>query len=528
VPRSSAGRPAMSLPAGPESFPVSCACLVILDGWGIAPPGPGNAIALAGTPVIDELTAHYPHAELAASGLAVGLPEGQMGNSEVGHLTIGAGAATMQELTRIDLAVADGTLASSAELRDAMLASERVHLLGLTSDGGVHSTLAHLGAMIDVARTLGVDDLVVHCFTDGRDTSPSAGAGYLDTVDGWCGAAGNARIATVAGRWWAMDRDGRWERVQATYDLLVGGAARHHVDSAADAASEAYARGETDEFIAPTLVGAEGRIRPDDSVICFNFRPDRMRELVRALADPEFTEVGRGGVAPVRRLATMTRYQEGWPYPVLFAPAHPADSLAAAVARSGASQLHLAETEKYAHVTYFLGGGREEPQPREHRELVPSAREVPTYDHKPAMSAQGIVDAFRSAFAAEHPSLVVINFANADMVGHTGVLPAVIDAVEVADRCLGEVVRTVHEAGGACVITADHGNAEEMLTAHGAPQTAHTCNPVPLIVTVSGVALEASGTLADVAPTVLALLGLEQPAAMTGHSLLKAAQEAQP
>jgi 2,3-bisphosphoglycerate-independent phosphoglycerate mutase len=510
----------MSLPPGPESFPVPCACLIILDGWGIAPPGPGNAIALAHTPVIDALTANYPHAELEASGGAVGLPDGQMGNSEVGHLTIGAGAVTPQELTRIDAAVAGGELARNGTLRSAMLASDRVHLIGLTSDGGVHSSLKHLGALIELAATAGVRDLVVHCFTDGRDTSPTAGAGYLETVAGWCAAAGNARIATVSGRWWAMDRDGRWDRVQATYDLLVHGRAERFVKDAVAAATEAYARGETDEFIEPTLVGSEGRIRAEDSVICFNFRPDRMREIVRALADPTLEAIDRGGAPAVSTLTTMTRYQEGWPYPIVFEPVHPADSLAAAVARSGSRQLHVAETEKYAHVTYFLGGGREQPEPGERRELVPSARDVPTYDHKPQMSAHAIVDAFRTAFSQEQPRLTVINFANADMVGHTGVIKAVIEAVETADGCVGDVLATVHEAGGACVITADHGNAEEMLTCEGAPETAHSCNPVPMIVTVSGATLEGRGTLADVAPTVLALLGLEVPPTMTGRSLL--------
>jgi 2,3-bisphosphoglycerate-independent phosphoglycerate mutase len=495
--------------------------LIILDGWGIAPPGPGNAITLAATPVIDELWSSYAHTELVASGPAVGLPDGQMGNSEVGHLTIGAGAVVPQDLTRIDAAVAGGEIARNRVLRDAFCGSGRVHLLGLTSDGGVHSSLAHLHALIEMAAEPGAVELVLHCFTDGRDTSPTAGAGFLESVAGWCETAGNARIASVTGRWWAMDRDKRWDRVQATYDLLVHGRGTHHVQAAADAALEAYARGETDEFIAPTLVGQEGHIRAGDSVVCFNFRPDRMRELVRALADPGFTEVGRGGCPPVAHVTTMTQYQEDWPYRVVFEPAHPADTLAAAVARAGATQLHVAETEKYAHVTYFLGGGREQPEPGERRELVPSARDVATYDLKPQMSAQAIVDAFRAAFAEQRPRLSVINLANSDMVGHTGVLDAVISAVQVADRCVGEIVTTVHAAGGACVITADHGNAERMRAADGGPDTAHTTNPVPLIVTVAGAMLAPGGTLADVAPTVLTLLDLPVSQAMTGRSLLE-------
>jgi 2,3-bisphosphoglycerate-independent phosphoglycerate mutase len=513
------------LTEGSSDGPASCACLIIMDGWGIAPAGPGNAIALAATPVFDELWSSYPHAELAASGAAVGLPEGQMGNSEVGHLTIGAGATVPQELTRIDAAAAAGLFATNEVLRTALQSADRVHLLGLTSDGGVHSSLEHLHALIDLARELRVPDLVVHCFTDGRDTSPTSGVSHLEHVARWCQVSGVARVASVAGRWWAMDRDSRWDRVQATYDLLVHGRAGHHVQSAQDAAREAYARGETDEFIAPTLVGEEGRIRPGDSVLCFNFRPDRMRELVCALAEPGFELIDRGGCDPVRALATMTRYQEGWPYPAAFAPVRPSDTLTEAVSRAGASQLHVAETEKYAHVTYFLGGGSEQPVAGERREMVASARDVPTYDLKPQMSAQAIVDAFRAAFTEQQPRLTVINFANADMVGHTGVLPAVVSAVETVDECLGEVVREVHAAGGVCVITADHGNAEEMLD-EGAPDTAHSCNPVPLIVTSHRTALAPSGTLADVAPTVLTLLGLPVPSAMTGRSLLGARQPA--
>ena len=510
----------MTLPPGPDSAPVPLVCLVILDGWGIAPPGPGNAIALADTPVMDHLLASYPHAELAASGRAVGLPEGQMGNSEVGHLTIGAGAVTLQDLTRIDDAAASGEFAANPVLRAALGATQRVHLLGLASDGGVHSSLAHLRELIAMARELRTPELVVHCFTDGRDTSPSAGAGFLEAVERWCADAENARVATVAGRWWAMDRDNRWDRVQATYDLLVHGRAAHHFASASEAARAAYERGETDEFIAPTLVGAEGRIAPGDSVICFNFRADRMRELVRALAEPEFVSVDRGGIAPLTRLTTMTRYQEDFPYPVAFEPQHPHDTLAAVVARTGVRQLHVAETEKYAHVTYFLGGGREQPEPGERRELVASARDVPTYDHRPQMSAAAIVEAFRDAFTDEPPTLTVINFANADMVGHTGVIPAAVEAIETVDRCLASVVEAVHSTGGACLITADHGNADHMLEPDGSPNTAHSMNPVPVIVTVAHLKLRDGGVLADVAPTLLAILDIAQPDAMSGTSLI--------
>ena len=514
---------------GPELAAVGPVCLVIMDGWGIGPAGRGNAIELARTPVFDELRATYPCAALSASGASVGLPDGQMGNSEVGHLTVGAGAVVRQTLTIINDAVASGELASNEVVRDALTASDRVHLIGMVSDGGVHSGFEHLRALVELAGEMRVPDLVLHCFTDGRDTSPTSGEGFLRTLEEWCDHAGAGRVASVVGRYWAMDRDRRWERIQAAYDLLVLGRADHAVGGGPQAARDAYARGETDEFIVATLVGDEGRIRADDSVLCFNFRPDRMREIVRALAERGFGDGpeqlpgwrDRGGAGPVKRLATMTEYQAGWSYPVAFRSARPADTLGAVVARAGATQLHVAETEKYAHVTYFFNGGAEEPLPGETRKLVLSQRDVPTYDLKPQMSARAVTAAFEQAFTSVRPRFTVINFANADMVGHTGVMPATITAVETVDECLGRVVRTVHTAGGACLITADHGNAEEMLAVDGSPSTAHSLNPVPLIVTVQGIGLAPQGTLADVAPTALALLRMQQPVAMTGHSLLR-------
>jgi 2,3-bisphosphoglycerate-independent phosphoglycerate mutase len=524
----------VSLSPGPERAAVGCVCLVVMDGWGIGPGGPGNAIERARTPVFDELWKTYPHAALSASGASVGLPDGQMGNSEVGHLTLGAGAVVPQTLTVINRAVSDGELDRNEVIRAALTASRRVHLLGMVSDGGVHSGFAQLHALIELAGRLHVPDLVLHCFTDGRDTSPIAGEGYLRTLDGWCRAAGVGRVASVIGRYYGMDRDRRWERTQAAYDLLVHGRAEHRSPDAAAAAQAAYARGETDEFIAATAVGREGRIRAGDSVLCFNFRPDRMREIVRALAEPGFGDSseelpgwrGRGGAPAVRHVATMTEYQQGWPYPVAFRSARPADTLGAVIARTGATQLHVAETEKYAHVTYFFNGGVEQALLGEQRELVPSQRDVPTYDLKPEMSAREVAAAFEQAFAAEHPRFSVINFANADMVGHTGVIGATITAVETVDECLGRVVAAVHAAGGVCAITADHGNAERMLEPDGSPSTAHSLNRVPLIVTAPDVTLIGEGTLADVAPTVLALLGIEKPAAMSGESLvITSAQE---
>jgi 2,3-bisphosphoglycerate-independent phosphoglycerate mutase len=504
--------------------PVPAVCLVILDGWGLAEPGPGNAVDLADTPVFDDLWARYPHTRLTAKGEAVGLPAGQMGNSEVGHLNLGAGAIVKQDLTRIDEAVEDGTLADNEVLRAALDGAERVHLIGLVSDGGVHSGWKHLEALIRMAAGAGVPDLVVHAFTDGRDTLPEAGAGYLETVEGWCADPGGetrARIGSVIGRYFAMDRDTRWDRTQRAYDLLVHGRAEHHADGAPQAARDAYERGETDEFIEPTTVGDEARIRPGDSVIAFNFRPDRMRQITRALADPHFAEVDRGDAPPVERYTCLTEYEEGWPYPVAFPPARPEVTLPQVIAQAGGRQLHVAETEKYPHVTYFFGGGEEDPERGERRELVPSPRDVPTYDHKPEMSARAAADAFVRAWSEDGGHRFgIINFANPDMVGHTGVIEAAVSAIETVDACLGDVVKAVQDGGGACLITADHGNADHMLEPDGSPNTAHSLNPVPLVVTVDGARLRDGGILADVAPTVLELLGLEQPPEMTGRSLL--------
>jgi len=509
---------------------VPCACLVVLDGWGIAEPGPGNAVSLARTPVFDRLWATFPHTALTACGEAVGLPDGQMGNSEVGHLNLGAGAVVKQDLVRIGEAVAAGALAENAVLRDALTDTPRVHLLGLVSDGGVHSSLDHLRALIALARQLSPDaDVVVHAFTDGRDTLPHAGAAFLAELD----ADGGARVGSVIGRYWAMDRDRRWERVQRAYDMLVhgrGGRDQYHAESGEQAVRDAYGRGETDEFIEPTLVGAEALIRPGDSVLCFNFRPDRMREIVRALAEPGFGEgeedlpgwKGRGGTPAVARLATLTEYEEGWPYPVAFAPERPKTTLGRVIARSGARQLHVAETEKYPHVTYFFNGGEETPYQGERRELAPSPRDVPTYDHKPQMSAREAATAFVGAWAEDEPEFAVINFANADMVGHTGVIPAAVAAIETVDECLGQVLDAVAARGGVAVVTADHGNADHMLEPDGSPNTAHSLNPVPLIVTAAGTTLRGQGgILADVAPTVLDLLGIAQPPEMTGRSLIE-------
>jgi 2,3-bisphosphoglycerate-independent phosphoglycerate mutase len=495
--------------AGPD--PASGACLVVLDGWGLAEPGPGNAVSLAATPVFDALWARYPHTTLTACGEAVGLPAGQMGNSEVGHLNLGAGTIVRQDLTRIDAAVADGSLAANEILRAALTGFERVHLIGLVSDGGVHASDGHLRALIALAASLGVPDLVVHAFTDGRDTLPTAGAGYVAEVAGWCAAAAprtRARVGSVIGRYFAMDRDSRAERTQAAVDLLVDGTAAHHAASGAAAVRAAYERGETDEFVAATTVGEEARIRPGDSVLAFNFRPDRMRQLTEALGPR------------VARYTTLTEYEEGWPWPVAFPPDRPEVTLASVIAARGARQLHVAETEKYPHVTYFFNGGEEKAYEGESRELVPSPRDVKTYDEKPEMSAYEATDAFLNRWRRDEPSFAIINFANPDMVGHTGVIEAAVKAVETVDECLGRVLEAVRERGGTAIVTADHGNCDEMLEEDGSPDTAHSLNPVPFIVTREGVRLDGPGILADVAPTVLALMNLDKPAAMSGRSLI--------
>ncbi|HZO60503.1 MAG TPA: 2,3-bisphosphoglycerate-independent phosphoglycerate mutase [Solirubrobacterales bacterium] len=511
--------------------PAPAVALVILDGWGIAPAGPGNAISLADTPVFDELWAGYPHTQLEACGAAVGLPPGQMGNSEVGHLNLGAGTVVKQDLVRIDEAIADGSFFDNPTAKAACAAAREsggaLHLIGLVSGGGVHSSLEHLHACIELGARERVPAIVLHAFTDGRDTLPTSSPGYLAQAEGWLAAAQSAgvpaRVGTVMGRYWGMDRDRRWDRTKRGYDALVHSEGLH-ADTAEAAVKMAYGRDETDEFIQPTIVGDAAPIRAGDSVLTFNFRPDRMRQLVRALGEPDFSELDRRGF-PRIALATMTRYQEDWDYPVVFEEARPEITIAQVLADRGDRQLHAAETEKYPHVTYFFNGGEEDPYPGEHRVLVPSPRDVPTYDQKPEMSAPEAAAEFtrrwRAAVADGAPyKFGIINFANPDMVGHTGSIPAAVRAVETVDRCLGEVLEAVFGSGGAAIVTADHGNADEMLTPDGGPQTAHSLNPVPFIVTMGDAALAEGGVLANVAPTALAMLGIPQPAAMHSPPLL--------
>jgi 2,3-bisphosphoglycerate-independent phosphoglycerate mutase len=499
---------------------VASLALIILDGWGLAEPGPGNAISLAQTPVFDRLWGEYPHTQLSAQGPDVGLPEGQMGNSEVGHLNLGAGAIVKQDLARIDDAVADGSFFDNEVLLAACERARqsprgRLHLLGLVSDGGVHSGWEHIEAAIELASQEGVPDLVFHAFTDGRDTLPHGGKGYLEELERWLRAAG--RVATVSGRYYAMDRDTRWERTKLAYDAIVH-ARGLHAPSTAAAIAESYEREETDEFVKPTVIGDYDGAAAGDVAIFINFRPDRARQMSRALSDPEFDEFPRD--APPLDLTTMTQYRKGWPYPVAFPEQRPKTTLAETIAAAGGNQLHVAETEKYAHVTYFFNGGKELEVDGEERALVESPRDVPTYDHKPEMSAEGAAATFVSHWSDNDYRFGIINFANPDMVGHTGVIPAAVKAVETVDAQLGKVVEAVAAKGGACIVTADHGNCDHMLEPDGSPNTAHSLNPVPLIVTEQGFGLRDGGILADVAPTALDLLGIPQPEAMTGRTLV--------
>jgi 2,3-bisphosphoglycerate-independent phosphoglycerate mutase len=481
--------------------------LVILDGWGIGPPGPGNAIELAETPVFDRLWRDCAHAQLAASGKAVGLPDGQMGNSEVGHLTIGSGRILDQDLQRVNRAVADGSFLENEALVSAFRrARERggdVHLLGLVSYGGVHSHIDHLRALLELARREGMEERAwVHAFTDGRDVSPTSAVHDLAELQ-------DERIATVAGRYYAMDRDRRWERTQQALDAILEGTdpAAEHATAAVQAS---YDAGVTDEFVVPVALLSRPRLDPErDAAIFFNFRPDRARQLSEKL----------GGLGA--DLTTMTQYRDDFDFPVAF-PEHVVEAvLADVLSANGVRQLHAAETEKYAHVTYFLDGGREEPFAGEERILVSSPRDVPSYDHKPEMSAEEVAARVVRAIEEDGYGFVVVNFANADMVGHTGVIPAVVQAVQTTDECLGKVVDAVDRAGGVALMIADHGNAENLLQEDGvSPHTAHTTNPVPAILTAPGTTLR-DGELADVAPTVLALLGLEAPLQMTGTNLVQ-------
>lgn len=504
--------------------------LLILDGWGVAPAGPGNAVSLAKTPVLDGLFAKYPHTTLACSGRSVGLPDGFMGNSEVGHMNIGAGRVVYQDMTRIDMAIEDGSFAGNPVLLDlcakARANSGRLHLMGLVSDGGVHSHQRHIRALVELAKKHGVRDILIHAFMDGRDTPPSSGLGYIRDLRNVLAELGAGRIASVCGRYYAMDRDKHFERNEPAYLALLGQGLS--AGSAEEAVTSAYAAGETDEFIKPRVVvdgsGAPlGPIADGDALFFFNFRADRARQISRAFFENDFKEFPRPKRPKLCAFATMTRYESTFPMPAAFGPQSLEDFLGSVVSANGLKQLRIAETEKYAHVTYFLNCGQEQPLPGEDRVLIPSPREVATFDLKPQMSAREVTDALIAR--REGHDLCVCNLANLDMVGHTGVIPAAIAACEVVDECVGRIVPAFLDAGGQIFLTADHGNAEEMLDASGGPQTAHSTNPVPLLhIDPQGGRALRPGKLGDIAPTILASLNMPQPAAMTGESLFTAAK----
>jgi 2,3-bisphosphoglycerate-independent phosphoglycerate mutase len=502
--------------------------LIILDGWGLREEADQNAVKLAEPPVFTRLWATYPHATLQASGEAVGLPAGQMGNSEVGHTNLGAGRTVYQDLTRIDKAISDGTFAQTPALRAAIQAAidkgTAVHLLGLLSDGGVHSHQAHLHALLRLARDMGAPRVFVHVITDGRDTSPQGGAGYVRQLEAVCAETG-ARIASVSGRYYAMDRDKRWERVKLAYDAIVTGTAPQ--GSTADAViAEAYGKGTTDEFILPaTLVDDQrqpiGPMADDDSVIFFNFRADRARQIIRALLSDGFDGFPTG-TRPKVHLTTFTEYDATYPYPIAFPPQSATQYFGEVLQAHGLTNMRLAETEKYPHVTYFFNGGVETPFTGEDRVLLPSPK-VATYDLQPEMSASGVADAFVDSVSQHKHDVIICNFANPDMVGHTGKLDAAIAAIKAVDGCLGRCIDALLAAGGTAIVTADHGNAEQMWDYElNAPHTAHTTNLVPVILVgpdVAGMSIR-DGALTDVAPTLLHLLGIPQPAEMTGRRLV--------
>ncbi len=492
--------------------------LVVIDGFGIAPAGPGNAVSLARTPNLDALAREGSATRLDASGLPVGLPDGQQGNSEVGHLNLGAGRRVPQMLVRIDEAIADGSFGAIPSIQQALAAgrSSALHLVGLVGDGGVHASQRHLDAILDLSRRAGVEHVRVHAVTDGRDTRPDSALGFIESME-----QQGIDIATVCGRYWAMDRDKRWERTQRAYDALVNGVGERS-DSAAAAIRTSYAAGVSDEFIEPFVIGDPnvGRIREGDSVLYWNFRPDRARQLTQALGESGFDGFDRGA-APRPHVTTMTRYRSEWTYPVAFEAQDVRHGLAEHVSGMGLPQLHVAETEKYAHVTYFFNGGREEPFDGEERILVQSPQHVATYDQAPEMSADGIRAALvRRLAGPSPPPLIVVNFANADMVGHTGVIPAAVAGIETVDTCMGDIRAAISAASGLLAVTADHGNSEFMLEPDGSPNTAHTTNPVPFWLDRPGIAL-VEGKLGDVAPTLCALVGWDASPAMTGEVLVR-------
>lgn len=505
--------------------------LVILDGWGERKSLQGNAIATAKTPIMDHLRASYPNTLLQASGRAVGLPEGQMGNSEVGHLSIGAGRVIPQELVRISDAIQAGSLLKKNELLNICQAVKqsggKLHLIGLCSSGGVHAHIDHLFALLNVAKVQGVSEVCIHVITDGRDRPATEGAKQVQRLQDYIDYVGVGRIVTLSGRYYAMDRNQSWERTQRAYQVMTqAGVGQDR--SAVQVLAAAYTEGVTDEFLPPMRI-APGAVESGDGVIFFNFRPDRARQLTQAFVDPSFDGFDRGPLLTLH-FATLTQYMKDLPLSVVFAPQTLKNTLGEVIANQGLKQLRIAETEKYAHVTYFFNGGIEAAWKGEERQLIPSPR-VKSYDLAPEMSAEAVTANTLAAIEKKIYSLIVVNYANPDMVGHTGKMPETIQAVETVDRCLGQLLSGIEKVGGTLIVTADHGNAERMNDEHGRPWPAHTTEPVPLILVREALSdigqpnlqltLPPSGRLTDIAPTILELLRLPQPPEMTGQSLLR-------
>ncbi len=510
--------------------------LAILDGWGHAAPSPANAVSVARTPNMDRWMSDYPFTTLVAHNGLVGLPEGQMGNSEVGHLNIGAGRIVYQDFTRINKAIAEGELQTNSALNSIMdrvrSAGTSLHFFGLVSDGGVHSHIEHLKALLEMAKEKQIDQVFIHCFMDGRDTPPKSGSGYMRELVEKTEKINCGRIATISGRYWAMDRDTRWERVEKAWDAIVSGQGEPATDPVT-AVENAYLKGETDEFIKPIVLLDNGmpvaRVEDNDGIIFFNFRADRARELCRAFTEKDFNGFNISSRPAILDLVTLTEYEHDFDLPVAFPPMSMTNILGEMISREGLRQLRIAETEKYAHVTYFFNGGEEEPFPGEERILIASPRDVATYDKKPEMSAFAVTEKLLETLekAQEQGSpfdLVVLNFANGDMVGHTGIMDAAVKACEAVDTCLGRIADYLLEKDGTLLITADHGNAEIMVDPHtGDPYTAHSLNPVPLVLVDNEhrkCSLDKNGALKDLAPTILTLLGLSIPAEMEGNNLL--------
>ncbi len=503
--------------------------LIVLDGWGINKSKEGNVILSAKAPVYNRLIGDYPHTELEASGEAVGLPDGQMGNSEVGHLNLGAGRIVYQDSTRISKAIRDGDFFQNPVLLSAIRSVKEsrssLHLMGLLSDGGVHSRLDHIFAMLDLAKSQGITDVFFHAFLDGRDTPPSSALQYIRQLEDYFTKIGIGKIASVAGRYYAMDRDKRWERIQKAYEAMVMAEGIRKY-SAVEAVQQSYDHSRTDEFMIPAVIldpvsnKPLATIRNGAAVIFCNFRSDRAREITRALTDPEFQGFRRQTVPKLSAFVCLTTYDETFDLPVAFAPLRLTNILGEVLSNQGVRQLRIAETEKYAHVTFFFNGGEETPFPLEDRILVPSPRDVATYDKKPEMSAREITDKLVEHIASRQYGFILVNYANPDMVGHTGIVEAARKAVEAIDECLGRVLRAASEEGMIVLITADHGNIEMMFDpTTGQPHTAHTTDPVPFIAVRKELKLRNGGILADVAPTVLDLMGIPIPAEMTGASL---------